>query len=112
MRKDMIIIGITVLLLSVGTLVVFFILSFRSEGVCGLFLVLPCALFIISLAFIIHGMTADETPLGFALRPFPQYPQPPPKQQLIKYCINCNREIPPDALLCPYCGFKSQEKGK
>ena len=105
----MTIIGITVLLLSVGTLVGFFILSFRSEGVCGLFLVFPFALFIISLAFIIQGMTADETSYGFALWPFPQYPQPPPKQQLIKCCINCNRGMPSDAIFCPYCGHKHKK---
>lgn len=102
MRKDTLIIGITFLFLTIITFGYVFYLAFRPKGVCMLYLVLPIILLAISLVFIAHGITANESTFGYTLWPFPPYLSAPPKQ-LSKHCVKCNRDIPSDANICPYC---------
>ncbi len=111
MRKDMMSIGITLLCLAIIFVGYIFILAFRPEGVCGIYLLVPLSLIVISVYFIKEGMTTMESSEGISFRPFPPYLNPPNPHSLAKFCVNCNRPFPPDAILCPYCGFKSQEKG-
>ena len=107
MRKDMMSIGITLLILSIIFAGFIFILAFRSEGVCGIYFLVPLSLIVISVIFITQGMTTRESSEGISMRPFPPYFNPPNPQNLAKFCINCNRAFPPDAIICPYCGFRT-----
>jgi hypothetical protein len=110
MRKEMMSIGLTCIALAIIFTVYIFFLAFRADGVNGFFFLIPFLLIITSIILITEGMKTRESPLGFSVPPYPPYYTPPNLQYSVKVCINCNRGIPLDSIICPYCGIKWQGK--
>jgi hypothetical protein len=111
LQKKSLTIGIIFIFLTIINLAYIAIKSSRNEWIYAYFVYSIYVFAFAAIVFIFHGLSSRQRGFTFSLWPFPRYPTPPSPQQMVKCCINCNRGIPPDTILCPYCRFKSQEKG-
>ena len=83
-----------------GTTTSYMDYPFRDLGIW----LLVAGLFFAFFGLIIYALVGDR----YINVPNTQPPQSGPYQQVQqRYCANCNRQIPIDSIVCPYCGQKS-----